>query len=747
MNTFFDDLNEALASATSRRNFLKTIGLGTVGLVISIHVPGHSQGIISHADGSFFQPNAFLRIGSDGTISVTAKNPEIGQGIKTSLPQIIAEELEVDWKMITVEQGLLDQRLGQQGAGGSTGIKSNFDNLRKAGAAAREMLVEAAAKRWNVSTDACKASQGFVIKTSTGDKLSYASLAEDASKLKVPESPKLKSISEFTLIGKPIAGVDNEKIVTGRAEYGIDARPKDTVVAVIRRPAIYGASVKSWDDSEASRVNGVLQVVKIEPTKDPGQLVGGVAVIAKNTWAAIKASKLLKIEWETGSDKPESDQNLSLQFDANLNAAGEIIREDGNVEKAFEGAAKSVEATFEVPFLAHATLEPQNFIADVKADSVELIGPIQSPGLARFFAVQLTGVGRDKVKVRMTRSGGGFGRRLAADYACEAIYLSKAIGKPVQVVWTREDDITHDTFRPAGKYKLRAGLDSNNQLIAWHIKATSTARSMYALPVGNQPAPPPYQTEVFPDGFPAGFVPNFKMEYKPVGSRVPRGFWRAPGHNVTVWLDQSFIDDVAKVAGKDPVKFRLDLLGEENRQMPYRDHGGPTYQTNRLKNIINLAVQKSNWNSPKSKTYKGFACHFMFGSYVAMVITISQPTAGTIQIEEVMVVVDCGIVINTSSARNQIAGGVIDGLSACVGQAIQIELGTSKQKNFDSYKLLRMKDAPPVEIFFVLSQEAPEGLGEMSLPLVAPALCNAIFKATGTRVKKLPIADFKISSV
>lgn len=746
MNTFFDDSNEAWATATSRRNFLKTIGLGTAGLVIAIHAPVSSQGFVSHADGNFFQPNAFLKIGSDGTISITAKNPEIGQGIKTSLPQIIAEELEVDWNMITVEQGLLDPRFGPQGAGGSTGIKSNFDNLRKAGAAAREMLVEAAAKRWNVSSEVCKASKGFVI-NNTGDKLSYAALAEDASKLKVPESPKLKNISEFTLIGKPIAGVDNEKIVTGRAEYGIDARPKDALVAIIKRPATYGASVKSWDDTEALKVNGVLQVVKIEPTKDPAQLVGGVAIIAKNTWAAIKASKLLQVEWETGSDSPESDQNLVQQFDTNLNTSGEIIREDGNVEKAFEGAAKSIEQTFEVPFLAHATLEPQNFIADVKEDSVELTGPIQSPGLARFFAVQLTGVNREKVKVRMTRSGGGFGRRLMADYACEAIYLSKKIGKPVQVVWTREDDITHDTFRPAGKYKLKAGLDSNNQLIAWHIKSTSTARSLYALPVGNQPAPPPYQTEVFPDGFPAGFVPNFKMEYKPVGSRVPRGFWRAPGHNVTVWLDQSFVDDVAKLAGKDPVKFRLDLLGEENRQMPYRDHGGPTYQTNRLKNVINLAVQNSNWNAPKNKTYKGFACHFMFGSYVAMVITVSQPITGTIQIEEVIVVVDCGIVINTSSARNQITGGVIDGLSACVGQAIQIEAGTSKQKNFDSYKLLRMKDAPPVKIFFVPSQEAPEGLGEMSLPLVAPALCNAIFKATGTRIKRLPIGDFKIISL
>jgi isoquinoline 1-oxidoreductase beta subunit len=742
MNTFIDD--SATASSTSRREFLKIVAIAGAGLVIGINSTANSS-VQAQPMASSFEPNAFLKIGSDGSIVIISKNPEIGQGIKTSLPQIIAEELEVDWKSIVVQQGGLDQRLGQQGAGGSAGVKSNFDNLRKAGAAAREMLVEAASLRWNVSKESCNAKEGFVTNSIKGEKLSYGQLAEAASKLKLPDNPKLKDIEDFVIIGKPLAGVDNEKIVTGKAEYGLDSRPKGMSVAVIRRSPVFGGKVKRIDESQALKIAGVEQVIRIEPTKDPAQLIGGVAIIARNTWAAIKASKALIIEWDIDSGHLDTDQSLRNQFEANINKKGEVIREDGDIDKVFSQSERVIEQTFAVPFLAHASLEPQNYIADVRPDSVEVWGPTQSPGLVRFFAVGLTGVARDKVKVSMTRSGGGFGRRLAADYACEAIYLSKAIGKPVQVVWTREDDMTHDFYRPAGKYKLKAALDTKNRLAAWHLVASTTARGTFALPIGNQPAPPAYQTEVFPDSFPAGFIPNFRVEYTPVATRVPRGFWRAPGHNATVWVDQSFIDDVAKVAGKDPVTFRLDLLGSEDKKMPYRDHGGPTYSTQRLANVINLLADKTNWHTPlPNGMFRGFACHFMFGAYVAMVATISNQKQGVIIIEEITVMADCGIVINPSSARNQLEGGIIDGLSVALGQAIHIEDGAVKEKNFDSYKLMRMKDAPRINVHFVTSKESPEGLGEMSLPLVAPALCNAIYAATKIRITKLPIEGFKI---
>jgi isoquinoline 1-oxidoreductase beta subunit len=360
----------------------------------------------------------------------------------------------------------------------------------------------------------------------------------------------------------------------------------------------------------------------------------------------------------------------------------------------------------------------------------------------RSYASTLTGVPQNKTTVRMTRVGGGFGRRLMADYAYEAIYLSKAISKPVQVVWTREDDLRFDYFRPAGMYKIKAGLDENKKLVAWHINASTTSRGVFSNPNENNPS----RTEVFPDGFPAGFVPNFKVQYTSANSVVPRGAWRAPGHNVTAWIDQAFIDEMAALAGKDPVDFRLELLGSENKMMPYRDHGGPEYSTQRLKNVIQQAAEKSNWYKPAAKgIYRGFACHFMFGAYVAEVVSISIPEPGKIKLENVVCVVDCGIVINKSGALNQLEGGIIDGLSAALGQAIHIEGGKATVSNFNSYPLLRMKDAPKLEVYLVESNEPPEGLGEMSLPPVAAALCNAIYAGVGKRIRKLPINLSEVS--
>ena len=729
----------------NRRDFLKLSGTAGAALVIGI---GLLDSKIANASSlsaaGDFEPNAYLKISSDGKIVILSKNPEIGQGVKTSMPQIVAEELEVSWEQIEVQTAPLDNRYGSQFAGGSTAINTNFETLRKAGAAAREMLIEAAARKWGVSLDQCYAQEGFVHRKNSSDKLSYAELAADAAKLNVRENPKLKDKKDFKIIGKAISGVDNKKIVTGTVEFGIDARPKGMLVASIERCPYYGGKVKSVDDSAALKIAGVEQVIKLDAAENPTMMVPGVAVIAKNTWAAFKGRKALKIEWELPAGEVESDENLKKQFEKNVNNKASELRNDGNVDQAFASCKKVHETIFEAPYLAHAPMEPMNYIADVKADTVDVWGPTQVPGRVRSYAATITGVPQNKINVRMTRVGGGFGRRLMADYAYEAIFLSKSISKPVQVVWTREDDIHHDYFRPAGMYKIKAGLDENNKLIAWQINASTTSRGAFSNPADANPS----RTEVFPDGFPAGFIPNFRMEYTPVVSRVPRGAWRAPGHNVTAWIDQSFIDEMALLAGKDPVAFRMEILGDENKMMPYRDHGGPEYSTARLKNVINIAVEKSNWNKPASKgTYRGFACHFMFGAYVAEVVTISLPEPGRIKVENVVCVVDCGLVINRSGAMNQLEGGVIDGISAALNQAIHIEDGKAKESNFNNYPLLRMKDAPQVEVHLVDSDERPEGLGEMSLPPVAAALCNAIYTATGKRVKKLPITldnDLKI---
>lgn len=724
----------ASKSDLNRRDFLKLSGLASAGLIISIGI-SDARAAKGPMTNGVFEPSAYLKIGSDGKIIIMSKNPEIGQGVKTSMPQIIAEELEVDWKKIEVMQAPLDNKLGDQFAGGSTAIKENFNELRKAGAAAKEMLIEAASRKWKVSLDQCYASEGFVMRKNTNEKLSYAELADDASKLNVRENPKLKDKKDYKIIGKPLAGVDNKKIVTGTAEFGLDARPKGMVVASVERCPVFGGKVRKVDDAEALKIQGVEKVIVVEATANPTRMVAGVAVIAKNTWTAMKGRKALKIEWDLPAGETESDENLKNQFEKNINTTGEVLRNDGNVDEVFATSTKVIEAIYEAPFLAHAPMEPMNYIADVRADGIDVWGPTQVPGSVRQLANIITGLPVDKIKVRMTRVGGGFGRRLMADYSYEAISISKAIGKPVQVVWTREDDMQHDFYRPAGMFKMKGALDQNNKLVAWKINASTTSR--YAFRGASDPA---YRTEVFPDGFPAGFIPNFRMEYLPTQSKVPRGAWRAPGHNITAWLDQSFIDEMATLAGKDPIAFRLEILGAEDKEMPYSDHGGPVYSTKRLKNVIKLAAEKSNWNQPAPKgMYRGFAAHFMFGAYVAEVVTISMPSPETIKVERAVCVCDCGIVINQSGAMNQLEGGIIDGLSVALNGAIHIEGGKAKEGNFDDYKLMRMKDAPDVEVHLVDSEEGPEGLGEMSLPPVSAALCNAIFAATGKRIRKLPI--------
>ena len=725
----------------NRRDFIKIAGCASAGVIVGMGLFQSNRAGAATSPLVAFEPNAFLRIQSDGRIIIISKNPEIGQGIKTSMPQIIAEELDVDWRKIEIHQGILDRRLGAQFAGGSTGIKTNFDVLRKAGAAARAMLLQAASQQWDIPTDQCFTEQGHVVRKGTKQKLTYASLADQAGKLSVPENPRLKDRRDYKIIGKPLPGVDNREIVTGKAEFGIDSKPKGMLVALVERCPVFGGRVKGFDDTATLKINGVERVLKIDPTSDPTQLVSGVAVIAKNTWAAMKGRKALKVEWEYPAGELENDRRLKTAFEKNINTQAGSIREDGNVEQVLKTCKKVHEVIFDVPFLAHAPMEPMNYIADVRADGIDLWGPTQVPGSVKYFAAEMTGVPANKINVRMTRVGGGFGRRLMADYACEAVYISKALSKPVQVLWTREDDIQHDFFRPAGMYKLTGGLDEQNRLVAWDIKASTTSRYEFAGSTD-----PFHQTEVFPDSFPAGFVPNFRMQYLPVTSPVPRGAWRAPGHNATAWVDQSFIDEMAVQAGKDPIAFRLDLLGEEDRLVPYRDHGGPTYSTKRLKNVIRLAAERSGWNNPApTGVFRGFACHFMFGAYVAEVISISMQDQKMI-LEKALAVVDCGLVINPGGARNQMEGGIIDGLSAALHQSIHISGGKATENNFNEYKLLRMKDAPDIEVYLVDSEEPPEGLGEMTLPPVAAALCNAIRAATGKRIKSLPInlSDAKI---
>lgn len=725
-----------MITKVDRRDFIKITGIAGAGLLLGF--PMKSKAKESESGESIFAPNAYLQISSNGSIVIWAKNPEIGQGVKTSLPMIIAEELNADWQKVEVRHADLDDRMAPQFAGGSTAIKSNWETLRMAGATARVMLVAAAAAQWGVAYSECSVSDALVTHESTGRKLTYGELAEAASQQAVPPLIELKRKPDFKLLGKSIPGVDNKAIATGQPIFGLDAKPKGMLTAVIARSPVYGGKVKSINDVEALKVNGVVRIVEITPTDNPTVLVAGVAVVAKNTWAAIKGREALQIEWEAGGGAEENSTRIKSQFVQNVAQKGSIpLRDDGNVDQAFAEAAKIVEATYEVPFLYHATMEPMNYMADVRASSVECWGPTQVPGRVAGLAEMIAGVPRANVKVHQSRTGGGFGRRLMADYAAEAIYVSKAIQQPVQVVWTREDDLLYDFFRPNGLYKLKASIDARGQISGWYINASTTSRGMFS---GSRDSP--HTTEVFPDGFPAGFVSNFRMEYTPVQSVVPRGAWRAPGHNATAFVDQTFLDELATAAGKDPIAMRLDMLGTEEKQMPYRDHGGPFYNTKRLRNVIELVAEKSGWyqRAPQG-IFRGFAAHFMFGAYVAEVLELSLAANGVPQVVRVHVAIDCGIVVNRSGALAQIEGGIVDGLGAALYGGVTIENGSAVQRNFDTYRLIRYKESPEVVVHLVDSTEPPEGLGEMSLPPVSAALCNAIYAATGRRIYKLPVKD------
>lgn len=724
----------------NRRKFLQVGGLSSAGLLLAFHLPARHQ---EETLAENMELNAFLSISTNGHIQLVAKNPEIGQGVKTSLPMIIAEELEVDWEKIEVVQAGADPRLGAQFAGGSMSVKTNWDTLRKAGATAKMMLIQAAAAKWKVAPEQCTAREGAVYRAGKKKGIAYGDLVEAAARLEVPEEVPLKSPSDYKLLGKAIPGVDNLALVTGKPLFGLDSRREGALVAVLQRSPVFGGVVESFDATEALQVPGVVDVVEVKGAESKMLNRSSVAVLAKNTWSAMKGRSLLKIQWKVSEGAEESTERIHAELDKLTSQKGEIeLRNEGDVEAVFANAPSVLEATYEVPFLYHATLEPQNYFADVRSDSVFLCGSTQVPGGIPGLAARITGIPVEKITLEQNRNGGGFGRRLTADYAAEAIVLSQQLKQPVQVVWTREDDLHHDFYRPAGMYKFKGALDEEGKLAAWHLRAATTSRYLYR---GSQDSP--HTTEVFPDGFPAGFVPNFKMEYTPLATTIPTGAWRAPGHNATCFIDQSFLDEMAHAADKDPVNFRLELLGNEDKTMPYADHGGPTYSTKRLRRVIEEAAEWGGWWAPPTRyRHRGFAAHFMFGAYVALVVEVQMDENNWPLVKHVYAVVDCGILVNKSGALAQLEGGIIDGLSAALYGGVKVGKGKTLQDNFDTYPLLRYQEAPEIAIQILKSTERPEGLGEMTLPLVSAALCNAIFKATDQRIRKLPIKSNRLSS-
>jgi isoquinoline 1-oxidoreductase beta subunit len=731
--------------ALTRRSFLRISALATGALLLRFE-PADAQ---SPVGATALGP--FIRIEPDGSVVIGARNPEIGQGVKTSLPMLVAEELDVPWDRVRVEQlpyGFeLDaqnqptNRYGPQGAGGSTSIPEGWTDLRQAGATARALLQQAAAARWEIDVAKLSTRDGAVVHPG-GRTLGYGELAAAAAKLPLPKAPvALKSPDTFKLLGQPVRVVDAEEIVRGQAMYGLDQYFDGVPIAMIERCPHLDGTLVSFDASEALKIRGVRQAVAI-PGPAPNEffdfnLAAGVAVIADDTWSAIKARRALKIEWKPGPLPNESRDALQRQAEMlRAKPAEAVARDDGDFDAAFAAAAKKIEASYEVPFLAHATMEPQNALLRLDADRALLIAPLQSPGGASAIISQLAKLPREKIDIRMTRVGGGFGRRLENDFVAEAVRVAQAAKlREVKLVWTREDDLSNDFFRPFGIHDLAAGLDAEGTVQAWRHRVLATPRNYRDSGMAKAPA---WTGVNDPDGLPAQRVPNYRNEYSGLASRMPRGWWRAPVHTFNAFAIQSFIDELAHAAGQDPLAFRLALYGEP-KIYDYQGHGGPKFDSGRLIAVMKRAAQHLGWGRELPKGHGlGLATHFTFGGYTAHAMEVSV-IDGRPRIHRCVCAVDVGRIVNPLGVEAQMMGGTIDGLSTALNLEITVEDGRVRQSNFHDYPLLRPTDAPDVEVLMTDSIAEPSGAGEMGLPSALPALTNAIFAATGKRVRRLPI--------